>query len=323
MSEYTPDQRIVAGVAATLTFCNVDANGDPASAAGAMNVEVKNADGTTVIASTAATADPATLGRYTTPLSASLADLGRLTATWTDAGDSSTHTTEIEVVGGRYLTPTRWRELVVVDETAARNHPTLWVVRALEAELELEWICDRAFVPRWHRETLLGDGERQLDLTVGDLRSVVSVTVDGTALTAGELADLDLSTGATGWVRRDEAWPTGEQVVVTVTHGWTRPPHDLQRALAQHIQFLLAHRTNTITQRATDYTSPDGARWDLDRAGSHSLGLPDVDGVYGRYSRRERSDGSAGAAAGSKPIPASRYWSLDPQRDSLFHGGVR
>ena len=57
-----------------------------------------------------------------------------------------------------------------------------------------------------------------------------------------------------------------------------------------------------------------GGTFRLDMPDTYKTGIPEVDAVYSRYSKRDESGGKR---------PASRSFDADPQRDSLFHGGRR
>jgi hypothetical protein len=74
---------------------------------------------------------------------------------------------------------------------------------------------------------------------------------------------------------------------------------------------------SAIPDRASSYTV-DGGIYRLDMPGAFKTGLPEVDAVYARYSRRSTGTGPTG-----RQIPASRPLNYDPQRWSLYHGGVR
>ena len=75
--------------------------------------------------------------------------------------------------------------------------------------------------------TCEGKGLESLLLPVSPLRSVSAVSVDGVALTAGELADLTvLSYG----VMRGVLFPAGSKLEVTCTWGYEEPPAKIVRA---------------------------------------------------------------------------------------------
>ena len=72
-----------------------------------------------------------------------------------------------------------------------------------------------------------GKGLESLLLPVSPLRTVSGISVDGVALTAGELAELDvLSYG----VVRGFSCPRGSSCVITCTWGYEEPPAKVTRA---------------------------------------------------------------------------------------------
>lgn len=302
------DQQVLQGVACDLEWINLDGAGEPAAAGGAVSVVVTRADGTTLLTSGAANADTDVVGRYTRAASAAnLATLDLLTATWTDAGDSSAHTTLIEIVGGFYFSfreATEWHpSLSQLDEA------TFTRVRA-EAVEELEWITDRSFVPRFGRVTLDGTGEVGLTLPWNDLRTVTAVTVDGSAYGAGELAALHVT--GRRLEQDNDWWPAGQSnVTVAVTYGLSTPPRRLKRALMDRFRQLVNATKSGIPDRATSFSAEQGGTFRLDQAGQFKTGFPDIDAVYGRYSARTQGDGE------HAPGSAQVRFSMQPY--SLFH----
>ena len=87
-------------------------------------------------------------------------------------------------------------------------------------------ICGVAFVPRWRVVTVDGAGDRDLSIPVAMVRTVRSAVVDGTALSAGETADLTVDGAARAvWQPDGHVWPHGRRnVVLGVEHGHTSPP---------------------------------------------------------------------------------------------------
>ena len=92
------DQQILRGSAATLSWQNLDGNGEPAAPAGTVTVGILRDDGTELVAAGTATAgtgsDPRTYALAATANTL----LDRLVVTWTDGGDASVHVTYVEVV---------------------------------------------------------------------------------------------------------------------------------------------------------------------------------------------------------------------------------
>lgn len=305
------DQEILQGVAATLEWVNVDGDGTPTAAGGAVTVTVTKADGTAVATAQATTTDSNNVGRYTYALTAAqTATLDQLTAVWTDAGDSSTHTTIVDIVGGYLfsITEARGWHGSLSDITADE-----FVDLRREVTDEVEWICDVSFRPRFRRLTL--DGSDDVGLVVPDnrIRTVTAVTVDGTAYTAGELAALHLGDRVID--QHEDIWPAGQgNVVVAYTYGESAPERPLRRAALDRLRTLKNKSKSGIPERALRMNLEQMGSVELDRASRYKTGYPDIDAVYGRYSLRGDEDGSA---------PAQGFVDFNPQYGSLFHGGRR
>lgn len=318
----TADQVVLQGVAATIEWRNVDQDGT-ATEPGTVTVGVTRADGTVLLAAgTATTTVSGETGLRRRALTAAqTADLDQLTATWTDAGDASTHTTTIDIVGGHLFTITEARES---DPEIADNFETAEIIEArADVTEEVEWICDRAFTPRFARATVDGRGDRELWLPSGDggrsndLRTIEAVSIDGTALTAGELAELTLADDKIVYAAEGDSWDFGARnIVVSWTYGLDRPYRHLKRALLHRLRHRLHENRSGIPSRATNFSSVEGGTFALDTADIYKTGVPDVDAVYARYSKRASSTGTSMG-------PASRQLDLDPQYGSLFHGGRR
>lgn len=318
------DQRILQGVAATLRWVNVDQDGTPAAASGDVTVGITSADGTTVVAAGTATTAGDETGEYTAALTAAqTADLDLLTVTWTDAGDSSAHTTLVEIVGGYLFTVAELRSAhsTLLDEG---DYPTDDIVRRrLAVEATCEWICDVAFVPRYRRVTLSGTGDQDLRLPDKMVRSIAAVTVDGTTYTAAQRAELTVAGEHRDTLRQPDGgvWDGGDaNVIVTYHHGYDRPWPDLADAAMLHCRHLLNRPKSGLPTHVKSYSPEGGGSYELDRGSRYRVGIPDVDAVYQRRSLRPVDGDGANA---TQPAGYARQLQFDPQYGSLFHGGIR
>lgn len=300
-----------------------DQDGDAADAVGQLTVQVTAADGTVVLAAGTPT-DRTGTGQYTVDLtSAQTAQLNLLTATWTDAGAGRTVTTMHEIVGGFLFSLADARasnDGLLADK--AKYPDALVLATRQEVEEEAEWICDVAFVPRYQRVII--DGEATIDIVVpyNKIRTVRSVrtypVTGGTqyiAFTPAQLAGLAI--GDDGTLTRTDfaAFDEGRSnIVVELEHGWDSPPADLKRAALTRLRSRLNFDKGAVNDRATSFTAENGQTYKLSTADEYSTGIPEVDAAYTRYSLR-RQDGGA--------YPTSRQLNFDPQRYSIFHGGVR
>lgn len=261
-------------------------------------------------------------------------ELAALTVTWTGtiAGVSTAQSTYAEIVGGFLFTlqQARASDEVLVDTT--RYSAADLIAARLEVETECETICDRAFVPRYDRVVLDGTGTSEVLLRLSDpARSVADVStirsakmadsVDGTfvALTAGQLADLAVTTDGTLVRTGGDVFTEGRaNLIVELEYGLDRPPADLVRAALTRLRSTLNINKTGIPDRASSFTMADGGTFRLDMPGAFKTGIPGVDSVYARYSRRSTGTGPTG-----RGVPASRTLTYTPQRGSMFHGWGR
>lgn len=325
-------QRIARTAAATLTH-TFYVGETPTDPTGTPTVAVVDANGAAVDSGNA-TVVGGSSGRVTFALDP-VATLETLTVTWTAtvAGTTVVETDYAEVVGGFFFGLAEGRAADSSLADTSKYPESALVVARVEVEAECEEICDRAFVPRYQRVVLDGSGTSELVLehsspnrSVADVRTIRSVsmapTLDGdfTAFTADQLAALAVTADHT-LVRTDGAVWTEERgnVVVEYEYGLSSPPPDLRRAaLVRFRSRLNIHRTG-VPDRAVSFAAADGGTYRIDLPGQWKTGIPDVDAVYARYSRRS----GAGTGINGRSVPASRQLNFDPQRHTLFHGGVR
>lgn len=281
------DRYILRGVAATLSFQFTDADGEPAAPAGAVTVGVAEADGTVVVAAGTSTAGTGTDPRTYTLAAQTTLEL--LTVTWTDAGDSSTHTQLVEVVGGYWFS---------VADASARDDklndrakyptPRILAVRA-EVEVEAENITGQAWVPRYRREEIAGTGNDTLvcdEVAIRTVRSVRAYSSDGTTYTSWTAAEIaELTFTAHGTIIRPGVWAKGTKYVVEYEHGHDRPTADLRDAAITRLRHRLNSHRSGIPDRATSMSTEQGQTFALATPGLRGFvtGIPDVDVVYGRH----------------------------------------
>lgn len=238
----------------------------------------------------------------------------------------------VEVVGGFFFTLAEGR---ASDTSLADRdkYPTddLAEKRVLVEE-ECEAICDRAFVPRYGRVTLDGTGSADLvlahpdpDRSVAHVRAIRSVRM--AAQTGGPLVDFTTGQLAALLVRSDNTitrsdgalWAEGYgNVSIEFEYGLDAPPEQLRQAAMVRLRSLLNVNKTSVPDRALSFTAGDGGTYRLTMPGAYATGIPGVDAVYARYSRR-----SGTGATGGRQVPASRTLDYDPQRNSLMHGGPR
>jgi hypothetical protein len=299
----------------------------PTDASGAVTVAITDANGDPV---SSGNATHGSTGQYSYVLPGQAAlKLLRVAWTGTIAGTAVTEVDSVEIVGGRFFTLLQARNSdKVLQDTGKYTTDYLDEVR-LATEIECEDICDRSFFPRYTRLVLDGSGTNELMLTGHDIRTIRSVKVAPqlgqafVAFTSTELAALAVTPDRVLQRTDGNTFTEGRSnVIVELEYGLDEVPADLQRAALLRLKTRCIAPNSGIPQRATSYTNPDGASYRLSLPGPWETGIPDVDGIYSRYSLRDQSTGSSGDTGG-RAIPASRTLNYDPQRNSLFHGGVR
>jgi hypothetical protein len=257
---------------------------------------------------------------------AAQADLCAVTVTWTAvvSGDTVSEVDYVEVVGGFFFTLPQVR---ASDATLADpgKYPTADLeARRVEVEVECEEICDRAFVPRYAREVLDGSGTSDLVLAHAEVRTIrraAMATRPGgafTDLTSAQLLALAPRDDRT--LRRSDGgvWTGGwRNIVVEYEYGLDRPATDLVDAAMIRLRTLINRPKSGIPDRATSFVVAEGGTFRISQPGPWTVGIPDVDAAYARYSLREGA-GASGADKG-RAAPFSRTLQYAPQRDSLFH----
>lgn len=313
------DQRILRGTAATLSFQIVDADGVPTVPAGGVSIDVDRADGTMLVGSAAATVDSTGLCTYSlTP--AQTATLDVLTATWFDDTTNGEWSQTIEIVGGYMFTVGDIRAFETLGDDL--TYPNAMVIRErLEVETEAEWICDRAFTPRYARITVDGNADPVIDLGVHDIRRVRSVRTYTSAgastyssFTAAQLAGI-VPVGTS--IRRTDNGVFEEgygNIVVEVEYGLDAPDKPMRTAALIRLRDRPTRPQSSLPLRTKQFQS-DAGTVELNQPEAFETGIPEVDAVYGSYSKRQRGDG--------QQVPVSIPFDYDPQRYGLFVGGRR
>jgi hypothetical protein len=314
------NQRILQGTAATLTFHNLDADGVPADTAGSVTVGVLHGDGTTAITSgTATTHGAASSGLYSVALPASqTSKTDLLTATWLDVASGQSFVTYHEVVGAYIFSMDDVRAFPTLGSTSTYTNSVIIAKRA-EVEDELEQIRNVAFVPRYARLVLDGNGNTEIVTGLTYLRSLRSAKILqstgsslSTAFTATQIAACEITFD--GRIRRGDGgiWDYGVQnIVVEVEHGFTDWGADLRIACLTRLREKLNWPITAIPDRATAFSSPDGYSYNLNpmKADGNSTGNPYIDAVYARYPTNTPGD-----------LPAGRTLTFQPQYGGVFRG---
>ncbi len=242
----------------------------PTTAGTAIAVTATTANGSALAGGTitVSSADSTRPGVYYATLSAThTANLNVLTLTTTATVSSNTQTfvQSVEVVGAHYVTIADIRALPGMADVD--KFPTA-LLRQVRDQFEdmVESITGTAWVPRFARVSLDGDGSNALVLPDLHPRTVVSVTIDGTSCSAS-----DFTLYEEGLIRRESttfpapSYSTGPRnVVVEYTHGHDAPPAQLREEALSWIRYKVMQRlagvqSNAIAEDNTRYSTPDPA----------------------------------------------------------------
>lgn len=229
-------------------------------------------DGTSVTAS--AMSGSGTSWTYTIPATSNtLLDTYAETITAVSGGVPQTFPDYIEVAGESLFDVS---ELQALPGLSAVTVPA-----AVKARIRAEQILERrlsiAFVPRYrHAEIHTGDCSTSLMLSMPRVRAIRSITIDGTALTVGELADLTIGPHLiTGRIWRGN-------IVVGYEHGWDAPEEPVRQAALAMAHYYLTSGViggEGIDPRVEYITTPEGRI----NYGTDGLGLPAVQAVLQDY----------------------------------------
>jgi hypothetical protein len=249
-------QRVVKGVPATLTL--------PTSlkaSAGTVTI-TRDRDASTIVSAAAVTVAAKSVS-YTL---AGQTYETNLTATWSLSTASGTVTVSepVEVTSCEAVSVEEMRTRRPLDDV--NRYPDATLIRAREALVSE--MSDRAGVKFTGGEftvTLDGTGNTELFLPVGKPRTITKIVVDGTTLSADELATILVDSRA-GVLYYPTGWISGRlNVTVTGVSGFAQPPGGLAPALAKGVRHMLVD--SPTSDRATSISNEDGTTQNLIVAG--------------------------------------------------------
>jgi len=252
-------QRVVAGTTPTLSWQQIDGDGEPADP-GTVTVTITRADGTAVV-SAAATSGATTEARTYDLAAANTALLDNLTATWASGG-TTLATTYIDVVAAPWFSNAELRaEHQSLASTAAYSVARVSAAR-LHVEMMFERITNRRFVPGYAHLTVPGSCRRDLILPHVGLRSVRSAALycdlaqsPVETLAAGELAAFPPS--PEGIVTRTYSSWYSPWVKVGYEYGENVPPPELRTAAMRVVREVLDKSKTTTPDQATTWNAQD------------------------------------------------------------------
>jgi hypothetical protein len=273
-------QRITRGTPGTLSLA-FTVDDVPADMDAPPTVTVTAANGAQ-IASGAATRTG--VGAYTYPL-AGQAQLSTLSVAWAGlvSGNAASVTTYAEIVGAEYFSIAELRDTdsVLLNTT---KYPNAKLIRArLAVESDFEGFCNRAFVPRYYRETIIGNGSNTLWLSQPEPLRLVSLVVNGEDWSAktytrpdDNLHVIQLDSGC---------WPAAGRIVIEYEYGPEVTPVRVKNAAMKLAKYRLVSDQSRIDERATTMNVPDFGNFVLSTPGFRDAltGIPDVDVVLWDY----------------------------------------
>lgn len=213
----------------SLSAAAYDSQGDPVVVGGTLGLTVY--DGTDTLVGTYT---PTLVGfslRATIP-NADIADpqIGTYRGVWSGTIASVAWEAEehFEIVSGVYFTPDEFRAHVPSLDTAITDDEIADMRSAVEDTFERA--AGRAFVTRRATETLDGDGGQLYDLPYPSVSSLVSVTVDGVAIT-GTIIKFGCAI--------ELPYPVTGTIVVEYLHGMNPSPPQLKRLALIYAETLV------------------------------------------------------------------------------------
>lgn len=268
------------------TFVGADGE-TPANTASTPAAAVAREDGTALTAASVSGTAVST-GVYSATITTThTSQLDRLKVTWTGTAGSlaQTYTTELEVVGAHYATIPEIRDEQGLDNTS--SYPLHLIRRVRDAWANrVEDACGVAFVPRYERDVLCGDGTSVLALSHIRPLSLIAVTVDGTSVSTSNFTLHD-----SGMIEYEgSTFPissTGPNVVVTYEHGFPNCPEDIHHEVLKAIRYELRRYKDPMATDVLSQTFENGAtvRYPVASA-ERPTGLPSLDAVLARYKFR-------------------------------------
>lgn len=136
------------------------------------------------------------------------------------------------------------------------THPSSEIEALVE---EFETIAERARGVAYRVRTATWSGRAvgsgSITLPHPKVVAVSAVSVDATALTAEQLADLDPVDGES--LLNGGTWARGQQLVVTYTHGFTEPPPAILRACKEFVRAKRLAATSNQPRNILSYQDPD------------------------------------------------------------------
>lgn len=273
--------RIVRGSPGTLSMVYT-VNDVPTDLDAPPTLSVTRIDGSVAASGTSNRTD---LGSYAYTLPPE-SQLSPLTVTW--SGLLSTVAVSVEtyaeIVGGEYFSIQELRDYDAVLQNTTKYTTAKLQAARLNAESDIEGLCNRAFVPRGYRENLVGNGTCSLWLSRPDPIRLFALTVNGEDWSDrtftrpdDNLRVINLDSGV---------WPSCSKIVIYYEYGTLTPPVRIANAAKKLAKYRVVGDQSRIDERATVMTIPDFGTFSLATPGIQAAsltGIPEVDIVLWDY----------------------------------------
>lgn len=249
-------------------------------ATGAVTYTVTDANGTSVATGTATNETEA--GRYTFILAPQTA-VKTLTIAWTGtwSGAVQSITTYAEIVGGHLFTLAEARAYDKAVLTSTTTYPDAAIRETRAGITDLfEQVTGVSFIPRYGRTTLDGSGY-ELWLPHRQIRTLLSGSVDAVALTAPQIAEIELYEYGRLYWTGGWASTTRRNVTVAYEHGYQAVPWDIHLAALTFLRYVLV--SSDISDRTISFTNELGSFRQAVPGTKYPTGIPMVDAALSRY----------------------------------------
>ena len=255
---------------------------------GSVTLGIVDSAGTTVVAAGTATTSAGS-GVYTYSL-AGQSNLKELITTWSGTwGSAMEFTTTSEVVGNFYATPAEVRAMDSLTGESSTFSAADVVEGIAYATSIIDDYCGTSFVQRYHRDTLNGTGTDTIHLTQMFPTTLLSATIDGTALSASKLSEIALFEDGS-LVRKSDAWAftqPGNGVVIEYEFGAAKTiAPDLRLAAKTIARYFCLEQRSRIPDRAVAIQSDVGQIQLAQPGMNRPTPLPDVNVVLNRHRPR-------------------------------------
>ena len=259
-AQLSNDSRLILRDSAETLSITAYSGEDATDADGSVTLAIVDGAGTSVVAAGTATTSAGS-GVYTYSL-AGQSNLKELITTWSGTwGSAMEFTTTSEVVGNFYATPAEVRAMDMISGEAS-TFPAADLVGAINyATAVIDDFCGASFVQRYQRDVLNGTDSQVIRVTQLFPETLLAASIDGTALTAGEISDTALFEDGT-MMRKSGVWTyttPGNKGIIDYEYGLAATaPEDIRWAARTLARYHLLEQVSRIPDRAISVQSEFG-----------------------------------------------------------------